>query len=182
MADKGLDENIILRIARKDRDAFAELYRTESDAVYGLALSIMRSREDAEDVMHDAFIRIYNAAGNYVPGGKPLAWIFTIVRNLCYNKLRDSERTRDEEPAKFETEEQTGLTEGYSNDIEEATDKIVLNAAMECLKQDEREIVVMHALTGLKHREIAEALDMPEGTVLSKYNRALKKMRKALGE
>lgn len=59
---------------------------------------------------------------------------------------------------------------------------MVLDAAMECLEQDEREIVILHALTGLRHREIAEALDMPEGTVLSKYNRALKKMRKALGE
>ena len=182
MADKGFDEGVILRIARKDRDAFAELYRMESDAVYGLALSILRNKEDAEDVMHDAFIRIFNAAGSYSPGGEPLAWIFTIVRNLCYNKIRDSEKTRDEEPAKFENEEQAGTTEGCGNDIEEATDRMVLDAAMECLEQDEREIVILHALTGLRHREIAEALDMPEGTVLSKYNRALKKMRKALGE
>jgi RNA polymerase sigma-70 factor (ECF subfamily) len=135
MADKGFDEGIIIRIARKDRDAFAELYRMESDAVYGLALSILRNKEDAEDVMHDAFIRIFNAAGSYSPGGKPLAWIFTIVRNLCYNKIRDSEKTRDEEPAKFENEEQAGTTEGCGNDIEEATDRMVLDAAMECLEQ-----------------------------------------------
>lgn len=67
MADKGFDEGIILRIARKDRDAFAELYRMESDAVYGLALSILRNKEDAEDVMHDAFIRIFNAAEATAP-------------------------------------------------------------------------------------------------------------------
>ena len=83
-----LDENLILRMANGDGHAFTELYQLTSGAVYGFALSILRNREDAEDVMHDAFIKTYTGAVTYKPTGKPLAWILTIVRNLAYNKIR----------------------------------------------------------------------------------------------
>ena len=55
---------------------------------------------------------------------------------------------------------------------------MMLREALDILAFEDRQIVVLHALTGMKHREIAELLDMPVGTVLSKYNRALRKMRK----
>ena len=66
--------------------------------------------------------------------------------------------------------------------IEDAADKVVLKAALEILKEEEREIVLLHAAAGLKHREIAEALGMPLATVLSKYNRAIKKLGQYLRE
>lgn len=170
-----LDENLILQMAAGRKDAFIELYSITKDAVYGFALSILRSRQDAEDVMHDAYIRIYSSGAAYVPQGKPLAWILSIVRNLCYNKLRDSSRTDslDEGSVDFEPENSV-------DDIEDLTDRMVLDAALKILADDEREIVIMHALTGYKHREIAEMLDMPQGTVLSKYKRAIGKLRKVM--
>ena len=82
-----LDENLILRIAQGDGNAYRILYNETASTVYAFALSILRNRYDAEDVMHDTFIRIYTAAVTYKPLGKPLAWILTIVRNLSYNKI-----------------------------------------------------------------------------------------------
>lgn len=165
-----LDENLILLMAEGDRAAFSEFYRQTSSAVYGFALSILRNKHDAEDVMHDAFIRAYSAAVSYKPSGTPMAWLLTIVRNLCYNRIRAGKVCED-------------IVE-YGNlaaaSPEDSIDRMVLEQAMEILDSEERQVVVLHALTGLKHREIADILEVPVGTVLSKYNRALKKMRKEL--
>lgn len=167
-----LDENLILRMADGDRDAFSEFYRQTSSAVYGFALSILRNKHDAEDVMHDAFIKAYSAAIGYRPSGNPMPWLLTIVRNLCLNKIRAGRVCEDIS----EYENLAAASE------EDSIDRMVLEQAMGILDSVERQIVVLHALTGLKHREIADILEVPVGTVLSKYNRALKKMKKELEE
>ena len=166
-----LDENLILRMAGGDKCAFRELYQQTSGAVYGFALSILKNRQDAEDVMHDTYLRTYMASIAYEPKGKPLAWILTIVRNLSYNKLKSDRVNAD--------------LDAYTNllvqeDNEQADDRMVLEKAMEILDFQERQIVILHVLTGMKHREIGQLLDLPTGTVLSKYNRALKKVREEI--
>lgn len=175
MEQSYLDEKLIMDIAAGDRNAFSELYRKTSDAVFGFSLSILRRQEDAEDVMHDAYIRIYTQASSYRPEGKPLAWILRIVRNLCYNRIRDSQRE-----AGPPEEGTAGLQDQFDN-IAEAEDRMVLEAAMRVLDQEEREIVILHAVSGYKHKEIAEMLDLPLNTVLSKYNRSLGKLKKEIG-
>ena len=167
MVTAGIDENLIALMGKGDKEAFSELYQKTSDAVYGLSLSILKRKEDAEDVMHDAYLRIYREAPKYRKEGKPLAWIFRIVRNMCLNRIRDARDASGEVPDAADP----------ADEIERSTDRMVLAAAMSVLAEDEREIVVLHALTGLKQKEIADALGMPQGTVLSKYNRALRKMR-----
>ena len=91
----GLDEKLILRMAEGDNDAFRDLYEQTSSAVYGFALSILRNVHDAENVMHDAYIRIHRSAAAYQPKGKPMAWILTIVRNLCYTRLKSGDICED---------------------------------------------------------------------------------------
>lgn len=171
-----LDENLILRMAEGDGSAFREFYEKTSAAVYGFALSILRNGHDAEDITHDAYIRVYTAAVTYIPGRvKPMTWMLTIVRNLCYTKLR-SGRVHAE-PAEYDL---LADNAAYAEDSESMMDRLVLKKALEILESEERQIVMLHSLTGLKHREIAEIMEMPVGTVLSKYNRALKKMRKEI--
>ena len=172
MATLQLDENLIIRMASNDGAAFRELYQQTSGVVYGFAMSILRNKHDAEDVMHDAFIRIYSSAVTYKPSGNPMAWILTIVRNLCLNRIRAGKVCED-------LSEYYDLA-GSSNDNETMLDRMVLETAMSVLDAEERQIVILHAMTGFRHREIAEVLDLPTGTVLSKYNRALKKMRKEM--
>ena len=172
MATLQLDENLIIRMASNDGAAFRELYQQTSGVVYGFAMSILRNKHDAEDVMHAAFIKIYSGAVTYRPSGNPMAWILTIVRNLCLNRIRAGKVCED-------LSEYDDLA-GSSNDSEDMLDRMVLETAMSVLDAEERQIVVLHAMTGFKHREIAEILDLPTGTVLSKYNRALKKMRKEM--
>ena len=168
-----VDESLIARMACRDAAAFRELYLASSSIVYGYALSILKSKSDAEDVMHDAYIRIYQSASSYQPRGKPLAWILTIVRNLCYNAIRQQKPTAtidESESFSFEGHEQASV------------DRIVLKKALEILDSQERQIVMLHALAGMKHREVAELLELPTGTVLSKYHRALNKLRVEVDE
>ncbi len=101
-----------------------------------------------------------------------MAWILTIVRNLCLNRIRAGKVCE-------ELSEYDDLA-GSLNDSDAMLDRMVLETAMNVLDAEERQIVILHAMTGFKHREIAEILDLPTGTILSKYNRALKKMRKEM--
>ncbi len=157
-----------------DGAAFREFYQQTSGVVYGFAMSILRNKHDAEDVMHDAFIRIFQSAVTYRPSGNPMAWILTIVRNLCYNRIRAGKVCED----LSEYDDLAGAADGS----EDVLDRMVLETAMSILDAEERQIVVLHAMTGFKHREIAEILELTTGTVTSKYNRALKKMKKKMEE
>ncbi len=168
-------ENIIAEISRGDSSAMARLYESTKDAVFGYALSILKNSHDAEDVLHDCFVSIYYASAEYRPLGKPMAWIFTIVRNLCLGKIRNQKRFSDlpEEDWKLYIE---------SNKAINVENKVVLEICTGKLSQEEREILILHAVSGIKHREIAALLGLPVATVLSKYHRTLKKLRAFLDE
>ena len=159
--------------ARGDRDAFSELYRSASPAVYAYSLSLLKNSHDAEDILHDCFINIYQAAPSYQSMGKPMAWILTIARNLCMRKLQQQGRSADISPEDWKL---------FSDTHGELSpdDRITIQACIQKLSDQEREIILLHAVAGFKHREIAEFLRLPLATVLSKYSRASKKLRKIL--
>ena len=82
-------EKHLADMAQGNSEAIAELYQKTSSTIYGLALSILKNAFDAEDVLQDTYLRVYAAAGRYVPNGRPMPWILTIARNLTLMKLRD---------------------------------------------------------------------------------------------
>ncbi len=168
-----LDEALFGRISQGDQNAFHELYEASSNAVFTFALSLLKDRHDAEDVMQDTFLKIHCAAHLYQPMGKPMAWILTIARNLCMMKLREKKKHTDA------TDDEIAQIPDLGK-VEDHDDRIVLETAFSCLSEEEMEIVMLHSVSGMKHREISDALGIPLSTVLSKYNRSLKKMRKEL--
>lgn len=166
-------DQYLLRIAVGDQNALSALYRATSTSIYGYALSFLKNTHDAEDVLQDCFVHVYHSAKGYVSEGKPLAWMITITRNLCLQRLREHSRYSDlpeEDWAPY-----INSHEGVSGD-----DKLILKECMQSLNDEERQIVVLHAVSGFKHREIASILQLPLSTVLSKYNRSLKKLQTAL--
>ena len=169
------DEKLIERIAEGDKEAFADLYVQCSNAVFAYAFSLLLNRENAEDVMQETFLKVRSAAHLYEPQGKPMAWILTIARNLCLMRYRQSKRQAVLLPEHLEGEYGLSL-------IEESEDRMVLAAAMRVLTQEELRIIVLHAVSGMKHREISEMMQVPLSTVLSRYKRGLAKLRKRLEE
>lgn len=170
-----IDENLILRIGQDDRDALEELYCLTERSLYSYVLAMVRNPYDTQDIVQDTYLKIRAAAHLYEPQGKPMAWIFTIARNLSMNQLNAGKRQIYPEEGQMENDLQ------YSY-IEDPTDRLVLEAAFKILKEQERQIIFLHLVAGMKHREIARLLHQPLSTVLSCYNRALKKLRVHMSE
>lgn len=168
-----IDENLFPRIGQGDRSAFEELYRVSERAIYAFSLSLMQNPHDAGDIVQETYLKVRASAHLYEPQGKPLAWMFTIARNLARNTIRSRARNISSEDLSLENDI------GYSY-ISDPTDKIVLTTALKILEEGERNIILLHVVSGLKHREIAADLDIPIATVLSRYHRGLKKLKNYL--
>lgn len=166
-------DTCIYQIAQNDPDALKDLYHRTSASVYAYALSLLKNVHDAQDVLHDCYLRIHASAGGYESAGKPMAWILTITKNLCRMKMRANAKVAD-------LEDDVWNSFPTADGLSAEEDKMVLRACLEKLTDEERQIVVLHAVSGLKHREIAAITDIPLPTVLSKYHRAIKKMRNIL--
>ena len=168
------DESVFPRIASGDGEAFLKLYEQTRTSVYAFALSMLRNKEEAEDVMQDAYLKIRLSAHLYQPRGKPMAWVITIVRNLCLMRMRQGSQ------AAWGLLETDGADEPAFDNIGNAVDRMVVKTAFHVLSDEELRVVTLHTVAGMKHREIAELMKMPLPTVLSKYRRAIGKLRKEL--
>ena len=163
-------QQLLIHIAGGEREALAELYQRTRSAVYGLALSYLKNAQDAQDLTQDVYVQVWDRAEQYRLIGSPMGWLLAVCRNLCLMRLRREERhaALSEEEWDAIPARECGL---------DADERALLQGALASLADEERRIVLLHAVTGLKHRETGEALGLPLATVLSKYHRALKKMR-----
>lgn len=168
-----IDEDLFKRIAKDDMTALDDLYGITERTMYAFAVSLTKDHQSALDLMQDTYVKILSAAHLYKPMGKPLAWMFTIAKNLHYSKIRKEKRSISMEPE----EVLDGRRFSYVSDMD---DRIVLEGVLSLLSEEEREIVLLYAVSGMKHREIAESLGLKLSTTLSKYYRALKKLREYL--
>ena len=166
-------EGLLAGLAAGNRDSLAALYHRTRAAVYGLALSYLKNGHDAEDVTQDTFVRAWDKADQYRPKGKPLGWLLAIARNLALMKLRDRGKSQDLPEDQWENL-------AIENPMVTLEDRQLLTAAMAVLTDQERQVVILHAVTGLRHKEIATLLEIPLATALSKYHRALKKLKSAM--
>ena len=160
MNKQGLDV-LMKKVADGDNEAFARLYDEVKKGVFAFAYSYLRRAADAEDVTEEVFLVVKRKAYLYRPGTDARAWIFQIAKNLSLDELR--RRKRRAEPL-----EEAGVPPRLP----------ALDLLTKCLDETEREIVLLHAVWGYKHREIAQMKGMPLGTVTWKYNAALEKLRK----
>lgn len=174
LAEAEIQDLLLQKIAEGDMDALKDLYEMTSSSVYAFALSIVKNTATAEDVMQDTFVNISQNAGKYSSQGKPMAWIMTITKNLSLMKLKRMDNRNTS------LEDFTGIAQ-QKDDFLQSERRIMLQKALSSLKDEDRQIVILHAMTGMKHREIAEIMKIPLPTVLTKYKRSLEKMRKFLG-
>ncbi|MGN1099715.1 MAG: RNA polymerase sigma factor [Christensenellales bacterium] len=163
-------ENLLSCIAEGDSKSMGLLYDIIGTDVFAYALSKTGNKQDADDVMQDTFVQVYKYAKQYKPQGKPMAWIIRIELNLIRRQYRLNSRTTG-----FDEDIETASSEKPVD--ENVTDNVFLREIMKRLNEEEREVVSLHVISGLKHREIAKLLQKPLSAVLSKYNRAIKKLQ-----
>ncbi|MCI9048032.1 MAG: RNA polymerase sigma factor [Hungatella sp.] len=170
------EDRLLLLMKTGDMEAFRRLYELTAKGIYSYALSILQQPQDAEEVMQDTYLTAWRQAVRYETEGKPMAWLLTIARNLCYMRLR---RQKDHPCVSYEELEQEEPGELCSR-IELVPEKQMLLDALTALGEDERKIVLLHDAGNMKHREIAQLLGIPLSTVLSKYRRALKRLQRLM--
>ncbi|MBQ6872795.1 MAG: RNA polymerase sigma factor [Clostridia bacterium] len=168
-----ISDELIERIAQGDQEAFHKLYEETSSLVFGYALSILKDKHKAEDVMQDTYIKVYSNAGSYTGKGKPMAWILTITRNLALMNFRQKQHEN------IDDDQYQSI---YDMPHIHSENKMLVDHLLSRLSDEEREIVMLHAMSELKHREIAALTGLPLSTVLSKYNRAIAKLREFMKE
>ena len=161
-----LDE-CIFAIAKEDLSYMSELYKHTCTKVYSYSLSILKNKEDAEDCTHDTYMAVYQSAYQYKSKGKPMAWIITIARNVAYSMLNDKKRYAEKDISEYQFAADENLS---------SVDRITLETCLNKLSDEEREVVILHS-SGFKHREIANITNLSLSGVLSKYSRAMKKLK-----
>ena len=166
-------DDAMTRLAAGERAAFDDVYRDTRRTVYYIALSYVRERMLAEDVMQTTYLKVLSGAARYRAGTNARAWIARIARNEAIDVLRRRSRevSVDEraDPRPFGT----SSVDDYG---------LLIDLARRILKQEEFSVLMLAAAEGYKRREIAELLAMPLPTVSWHYARAQQKMRRALEE
>ncbi len=163
----------VVALAQGDKQAFTEIYAQTRKTVYYIALSVVRDRALAEDVMQATYLKVIRSASQYRSGSNPRAWIARIARNeaIDVKKKRAHEVSVDEReclPAFGTTQ-----TDDYG---------LLVELAKKLLPEQEFAILMLVAAEGYKRREVAQMLSMPLATVTWKYGKAIKTMQKALKE
>lgn len=183
-------DNILIEKAQNgDRSALNELIRKHQERAYQYAYRLTRNSEVASDVVADAFVRINNALKNFKGNSAFTTWMYRIITN-CYLDQRKREKGKGN----------VSLDSGFQVDDEDVTrdvedpgrtpDELVernqrealLHRALAKLPDHQRSMIVMYHAEQLAYEEIAEALDLPIGTVKSRLNRARLSLRELLAQ
>ena len=159
---------LLVQTARGDNDAFAELYEKTKHGVFSFLYSFLQNYEDTEDAMQTVYLKIKLYIDKYTPDTNGRAWILQIAKNLALNELYARKKTINIDDT--DIEDKSPMPDGISEIMQKVLD------------EEERRIVIMHVLWGFKHREIAEMINCPTGTVTSKYKRSIAKLKSALKE
>lgn len=170
------DADLVRRACVGDAGAFSELVRRYQRAAYSVALGVTGRHEDAEDAAQESFLVALDRLEECRKPERFAGWFTTIVRNRARNLVR-RERLREGEPIPVQA--RTG-TPGPDRAAERMQLRERLREALEELPPVQREIVLLHDMEGWKHREIAERLDMPSGTVRSHLHFARRSLRELL--
>ena len=167
-------EAAMLELKKGDSDALATIYDLTYKGVFTFVLPIVKNYQVAEDIMHDTFIAVYEKCDSYVEGTNVRNWILTIAKNLAFNEFNKQKRVQS-----FDYDQDQVTPEGLYA-LDSSLDTPIIKLANEILDEDEFKIVIMYAVGDYKHREIADMLGIPLGTVTWKYKNALEKLRNEL--
>ncbi len=171
------DAALVRRARGGDAVAFESLVRRHYRAAYSVALAILGSVMDAEDVCQDAFIKALERLDDCRDPGRFAAWLLQIVRNRARNYI-DYRRVRD--TVDLDDGAASGGTRTDSR-VEQTELRDTLQEALAELTELQREVVLLHDLEGWKHREIAESLNVSEVASRQHLLNARRKLRQLLG-
>lgn len=170
---------LIVNISRGEEESLEILYDRTSSLVFGLVLKILSNRQEAEEVLADVFLQIWDKAATYDPSrSKPASWILMISRSRSIDKLRSGSKRRSL------TEQIDNTTPDSKNDPEENSiayeKRSMIQNAMKELSDNQKEAIELAYYFGMSQSEIAKEMDQPLGTVKSWIRFGMMKLREHL--
>lgn len=181
------DANLVKRVQNGDPAAFRALFDKYNRRAYAVALGVVKNQQDAHDVVQDAFIKVHKHIGKFQGSSSFYTWMYRIVMNLSIDYIRKRKRnTEFDDGVKKDSvagdgallprimDENPGKTVGRR----ELTEHI--QAALAELPEYHRQVILLREIEGMTYEEMAEALDVPKGTIMSRLFHARRKMQEML--
>ena len=195
MLDEAELKPLLLAVATRKSDAaaaFERLYRTAAPVLLGLALRIVRRREVADEVLHDAFTRIWHGAAQFDPHGTAVGWLTTIVRNRALDVMASHDVARvdsyhgradaiDDDPeAALDRLFDWGASEAEDSRLDSSRSQAFVRRCLGELPAAERQSLVLAYEHGLSHGDLAAHLGRPLGTVKTWIRRGMDNLRRCV--
>lgn len=173
------DDELIRRVAQGHDDAAEDLFKRYAPPVFTLAFQMLRSREEAEEVLQDTFLKLYRIASRYeAERGSVKTFIYAVARSQALSRLRSRTRTPATATAYDVHDSASTLSTGEADPLT----GIVVRDALAQLTAQERTLLEASFYEGASHEQLASRHGLPLGTLKSKLRRALLKLRDLLGE
>jgi RNA polymerase sigma factor, sigma-70 family len=183
--DRAVELDLLARITNRERVAFEQLYTRYSNILYATAMKFLKEDADAQDVVQDVFIQIWDKARLYDPAkGKPLTWALTLTRNRSIDRIRAIQRRsrlRDDFEKETVADESAGIREALSG-VDASEKSQILRDGVGKLSPEQRQVIDLAFFGGLTQSEIADRLGEPLGTIKARARRGLMKLKEILGE
>ena len=164
-----------------EQERFERLLLPHLRAAYNLARWLTRSDQDAEDVVQEAYLRAVRFFGGF-RGGDAKAWLLTIVRNTSHSAWARGRGTAATVPFDDDTPEVEDAAPGPEDLLLQKASRGEIRQALDALSVELREVIVLRELEGLSYKEMAEVIQLPIGTVMSRLARARVRLRRELHE
>lgn len=166
-------KSIFQKIKTNREKGIEELYTKYNNLVYKIAFSILKNKEDAEDVTQTVFIKIHKLDEEKLPTNKEFSWLYTVTKNEAITLIRKRNNDIDLDSI-YEIEDK-------NNEVENIIDKEQFNKIIGKLKNQEKEIVNLKILAGLSFEEISKLVNEPISTVKWRYYKSISTLKMALG-
>lgn len=174
------DEELLVAAAGGDQAAFAALYDRASSAVLGVCVRVVRDRTMAEEVLQEVMVEAWRKAARFDPErGSALAWLTTLAHRRAVDRVRSEQAHRDRHERAATTEHQPAF-DIVADEVATRAEHRLVREALDALTARQREAVELAYFGGRTYRDVAEVLQIPEGTAKSRLRDGLERLRRTL--
>jgi RNA polymerase sigma-70 factor (ECF subfamily) len=171
----------------RDRARFEEEVLALSDQVYRVARRLVSTREEAEDLVQETYVRAFRSWRSFTPGTNLRAWLFRILTNLNIDRGRREQRTPDTQPMEegdyylYNRLEESGGLDDEERVVERLSQDSIVDA-LAAVPHNYRDVIVLVDIGDFSYQDAAQILDIPIGTVMSRLHRGRRMLKRALAE